>query len=162
MSLTKSHRNKLIDDYLLGIENPTYEVRPKNDGGWIVRKRRSKSAFSKSALKKIEENEPVIEEEVKKEPKIYDNIPIEEIAETLFNKLTALKEKKKMMKEDKHVSIDHTVLDNEEEDVDQTPIQNVPTELPYNTLLTNYQEPQYQEPMDRPMTSFRRRQIRLY
>jgi hypothetical protein len=159
MSLSKSKRERLIGDYLLGIENPTYEVSPKNDGGWIVRKRKKKSPFSKTALKKIKDTdrsedtkETPIEATLPEKPeKRYDTLTVEEISELFMEKLAKLKEAKK---KPSPPPIE------EEEDVDQTPIkvEEKPPE-------PNYHEYPYMIPQDPPrpqIPQLRRRTIRLY
>jgi hypothetical protein len=146
MSLSKTQRERIIGDYLLGVEHPTYEVFPKNDGGFMVRKRKKKSPFSKKKLDEPPVEEPIQEE--KKEPRVYDTVSVEEIAETLFNKLTALKEKKKQTK------IPPPSQTAEEEDVDQTPLNIQPDEPNYYEYPYNPPEmrPVYNNPPQRPRT----------
>jgi hypothetical protein len=166
MSLSKSKRERLIGDYLLGIENPTYEVSPKNDGGWIVRKRKKKSPFTKTALKKIKDTDletttPIEAQETPKpDPKPekrYDTLTVEEISELFLEKLAKMKEAKKKPEPEPK----------EEEDVDQTPIKvdeppPEPTfhEYPYMIPQQRYPEPSFiQRPVIPPL---RRRTLKLY
>jgi hypothetical protein len=46
MSLSKSQKDKAINDFLFGIEDLEYEVKQKNDGGCLVKRTKKKSPFT--------------------------------------------------------------------------------------------------------------------
>jgi len=150
MSLSKSKRDRLISDFLFGIENPEYEVKQKNDGGWLVRRRRKKSLFSKNP--KIEKPKEEKEEAPPEKPKrSFDDISLDEIAEKLLEKINTLRKKKEKEEEEK-----------EEEDVDEKLIHGIEEEK--NEPIHQEREPispptDYDEP---PPQYFRRRSVRLY
>jgi hypothetical protein len=154
MSLNKRRREQLIRDYLFGIEDPDYVVKQKNDGGWLVKRRKKKSIFKKQKPAEPEPAEPIKEEPVepkeeKKQHIIYDDVSLDEIAQRLLDKINALRGRKEEADENN---------EQEEKDVDETELNIEPEPEPAEPAKPEPVEP---EPYY-PVQSLRRRNVRLY
>jgi hypothetical protein len=144
----------LISDFLFGIENPEYEVKQKNDGGWLVRRRRKKSLFSKNP--KIEKEAKPKEEKEEAPPekpkRSFDDISLDEIAEKLLEKINTLRKKHKEEEEKEEEDVDEKLIHGIEEEKNE-PIQEKEPIAPPPT--ENDEVPQASQ-------YFRRRSVRLY
>jgi hypothetical protein len=148
--ISKRKRDQIINDYLFGIEDPEYFVKQKNDGGWLVKKRRPKSVFPKPKPEKEPKQEPESEPEPKPKP-LYDDVSLDEIAQRLLDKINLLRNKKEEPKPEEEY---------EEEDIDEKKLDIPPEPEPKPA------QPQPAQPIE-PEPEFiyptlRRRNVRLY
>jgi len=152
--LTKREREKIIGDYSLGIEHPEYIVSQKQDGGFLVRKRKKKPEPSMVIpVAKFPEPtpEPTPEPPKQEQKQIIDDISLDEICERLLEKMNKLRNTPPTP-EPEPENVDETNLDIEPEEEIPIPTPQTPTPIPIPIRP--------QTPMPREYSSYRR--VRLY
>jgi hypothetical protein len=162
MTLNKRRREQLISDYLFGIEDPDYVVKQKNDGGWLVKRRKKKSVFKKPKVEEVPEPKKPVEPVEEKEPMVekpkyplYDDVSLDEIAQRLLDKINILRGRKDEAepesKKEEPVDVDETELNIE------PPTEKEPKKPYEEPVREQVQEDYY--PVYNPL---RRRNVRLY